>query len=118
MSDDKVVEELFNVFAHSLMYKSNIGDYPLTVHPCKYWWVRYGVACTYFSNLYDKLEKAALESKSIPTGYSYRKFIPEELKDLAKNGLGRETCTEYEISLFENLRQFGMLLTAGLRLLH
>jgi len=33
-----------------MVYKSNVGDFPLKVYPCKYWFVRYAVACTYLSD--------------------------------------------------------------------
>lgn len=54
------------------LYKSNIGDYPLAVHPCKYWWVRYAVACTYFSEQQDKLVEAYRVASNIPLPPAYR----------------------------------------------
>jgi len=49
------------------MYKSNIGDYPLTVHPCRYWWVRYAVSCTWFKEQQDKMIEAyKKEAKILP----------------------------------------------------
>ena len=43
------------------MYKANVGDFPLKVHPCKYWWVRYAVACTYFSDKQGEMTEAYRE---------------------------------------------------------
>ena len=54
-----------------MTYKSNIGDYPLKVHPCRYWWVRYAVACTYFQEQQDKLIKAYQEEVEIPKFSAY-----------------------------------------------
>ena len=54
------------------MYKSNVGDFPLRVYPCKYWWVRYAVACTYFSDLHDKMLNAYIKYKGLPEDYAYQ----------------------------------------------
>lgn len=53
------------------MYKSNIGDYPLKASPCRYWWVRYAVACTYFSEQQDKLVEAYRVAANIPPLSAY-----------------------------------------------
>ncbi|MHA1863163.1 MAG: hypothetical protein ACTSWA_05285 [Candidatus Thorarchaeota archaeon] len=81
-----------------MIYKYNYGDFPLKVYPCKYWWVRYAVACTYFSELYDELRIAALKSKGYPTGYAYSMYIPEELKEIAEEyPNSKRLCTRYRI---------------------
>ena len=36
------------------MYRARIGDFPLIVHPCKYWWVGLAVACTHETTKYDE----------------------------------------------------------------
>ena len=43
------------------MYKYGIGDFPLKVYPCKYWWVRYTVACTLLTETLNKLWKPKLD---------------------------------------------------------
>ena len=48
------------------MYKSNVGDFPLKVHPCKYWWVRYAVSCTYFSDRQRELLEAYTKHINLP----------------------------------------------------
>jgi len=53
------------------MYKSNIGDFPLKVHPCRYWWVRYAVACTYFQEQQDKLVESYRKAMNIPDFSAY-----------------------------------------------
>lgn len=83
------------------MYKSNVGDFPLQVHPCKYWWVRYAVACTFFSEKYQDLQVAALKMRGLPEGFSYRKYIPDEFKELAKNSSDLRYIEQYEISVFD-----------------
>jgi len=56
------------------MYKSNIGDYPLKVHPCKWWFVRYAVACTRESELHDKeMWEKLREAGFTSTMYGVRK---------------------------------------------
>ena len=53
------------------LYKSNIGDFPLKVYPCKWWWVRYAVACTRKSELYEEETEEIFEKAGIRL-HSYR----------------------------------------------
>jgi len=43
------------------MYKYGVGDFPLKVYPCKYWWVRYAVGCTLLTETLNKLWKPKLD---------------------------------------------------------
>lgn len=38
-----------------MIYKENIGDYPLLDYPCEYWWVRYATGCTLLSDNFNKI---------------------------------------------------------------
>jgi hypothetical protein len=82
------------------MNKANIGDFPLKVHPCKYWWVRYAVACTYFQEQQEKLLKAYREEVKMPTLSAYsgsqenRKIYIH--MDLSENPLNPDS-EEYKI---------------------
>jgi len=53
-----------------MVYKSNVGDFPLKVHPCEYWWVRYAVACVRNSELFNKKMYEKLKELEIEN-YSY-----------------------------------------------
>lgn len=53
-----------------MVYKSSVGDFPLKVHPCKYWWVRYAVACVRTSELYDRQKWKTLKEMGLTSGYS------------------------------------------------
>ena len=39
------------------MYKHGVGDFPLVVIPCEYWWCRYTTACTKFEDIYAEYSR-------------------------------------------------------------
>ena len=87
------------------MYKSNIGDYPLKVHPCRYWWVRYAVACTYFQEQQEKLIKIYREEAEIPEFSAYSgskedRKIYLRSKDLGEKELDPESEEYKKINNF------------------
>ena len=53
------------------MYKSNVGDFPLKVHPCRWWWVRYAVACNRDTELHNKEMWEKLKSIGFEGSFSY-----------------------------------------------
>jgi len=61
-----------------MIYKSNVGDFPLKVRPCEYWWVRYAVACVRDSELFNKKMFEKLRELGIDSySYSWKKNDPQ-----------------------------------------
>jgi len=74
------------------VYKYNVGDFPLTVIPCKHFWCRYAVYCLLKQDLLEKLPKKLSEAKSLEEA---KKMVEETdcqfIKDQSK-------CPDYEPS--------------------
>ena len=83
-------------------YKANVGDFPLKVHPCKYWWVRYAVACTYFNEQQEKLLKAYVIEANLPEitayggGSNNRRIWVNELQNMDDKDMVKQDTEEYK----------------------
>jgi hypothetical protein len=51
-----------------MVYKENVGDYPLLDYPCEHWWVRYATACTYTKDIFDKIWQTRIDQLKIKYG--------------------------------------------------
>jgi len=104
-----------------MVYKYGIGDFPLKVYPCKYWWVRYTVACTFFTEKLKELWKPRLEELKKQYGFSHfswrGKFNPqncrteEDFKALFKSEIsiykdGKEIKVEATSPLWNDLAEY------------
>jgi len=52
------------------LYKYSIGNFPLKEHPCKYWWVRYSVSCTYLQEQFEKIWQQRLKELKQKHGFT------------------------------------------------
>ena len=88
-----------------MVYKTCIGDFPLLDYPCKYWWVRYGVACTYLKKQFDKMwspKFKEIQEKYKFTGLSHKGKI--SLMDL-KSDEDLEPFLNLKIYVYDNKKQ-------------
>jgi hypothetical protein len=89
-----------------MMYKANVGDFPLQDYPCKYWWVRYAVACTYLSEQFQKIWEPRLAE--LRKKYNFDGFCSQGVFNL-KETLGSEKLLklmgERKIWVYHNKRQ-------------
>ncbi len=89
-----------------MVYKSSVGDFPLTVHPCKYWWVRYAVSCVRAYNLYEQQTWKTLKEMGLPQGYSYSGSKDDRTIQIFKDGkqekLSRDSETYKIVNEFIN----------------
>ncbi len=73
------------------MYKSNVGDFPLIVKPCEYWFVRYTVGCTRDYDLYDEETNKILKEAGIEI-HSYHGDL--SWIEITRNGIREEINNE------------------------
>lgn len=87
------------------MYKSNVGDFPLKDYPCEYWWVRYAVACSFFTDSHQKIWRPKIDemkNKHNFDGFSYRGTFDIRR---ARTKEGAKAFLEAEIFIWKNGKQ-------------
>ena len=86
------------------MYKSSIGDYPLKVHPCKYWFVRYAVACTYFTDKQAEMIDAYRKHIGLPQYRAYAGSYDD--REIWLNGVEEKDKLDPESELYKRINVF------------
>jgi len=87
---DPEMEQAFKELFQELTRKNSVRDYPCKDVPCKFWWVRYAVSCTYLSHAQQmiwqpKIEE--MENKYHFASYAYSgpwKINSDNLTDYSK----------------------------------
>jgi len=82
------------------MYKSNVGDFPLLDHPCKYWWVRYAVACNYLTESFQKIWQKKLDETK--EKYKVSHFCYQGIFNITKVGGGTKKQIQKRMKMFLN----------------
>jgi len=86
-----------------MVYKANVGDFPLKAYPCKHWWVRYAVACTYFSDKQNEMVDAYREHIGLQ---DWDAHTGGEDRDIWVGGTDDEFKLDHDSDLYKRIDAF------------